>query len=46
MILSELYMMDKNFKTFLGGVKMDDRNRIISAKATKMSWMGKINSTK
>eukprot|EP00092_Neocalanus_flemingeri_P008175 GFUD01008815.1.p1 GENE.GFUD01008815.1~~GFUD01008815.1.p1 ORF type:complete len:989 (+),score=163.46 GFUD01008815.1:223-3189(+) len=43
---SEFYMVERNFTSMLGGIEHDENGRIVSAKATIMRWMGKMNATR
>ena len=42
---SEFYMIERDFGSMLSGVQRDENGNIISAKATIMRWMGKMNAT-
>merc|ERR1719153_585521 len=43
--ISGAFLAETNFTNYLGGIKYDEDRKIISAKATIMSWVGNINMT-
>ena len=45
-IFSEFYMKDKDFPSMLSGIQRDGFGNIMSASATLMTWMGKMNATR
>ncbi len=44
-IFSDMFMIDKDFPSFLGGVKYDSNGTIVSAEATLMFFFSKMNVT-
>jgi len=42
---SEFYMVERDFESMLSGVIRDADGKIVSASATIMRWMGKMNAT-
>ena len=42
---SGIFLTPTNFLPYLGGVVRDEQSRIVSAKATTMRWIGKMNMT-
>ena len=42
---SGVFLVQKNFADYLGGISYDDRGRIIGARATVIRWLGKMNAT-
>jgi len=42
---SEFYMIERDFESMLSGVERDADGKIVSATATIMRWMGKMNAT-
>lgn len=43
---SEFYMIERDFGSMLAGVKRDENGKIVSANATIMRWMGRMNATR
>ena len=43
---SEFYMKEKDFPSMLSGIQRDGFGKIMSASATLMTWMGKMNATR
>ena len=39
-------MVERDFPSMLGGIERDENGYIVSAKATIMRWMGKMNTTR
>ena len=42
---SDMFMIGKDFHSFLGGVSHDDQGRIVSAEATLMFFFSRMNVT-
>lgn len=42
---SGIFLSDKNFKDFLGGISYDEHGRITGARATQIQWFGRMNAT-
>ena len=39
-------MIERDFGSMLAGVKRDENGKIVSANATIMRWMGRMNATR
>ena len=45
-VISEFYMIERDFGSILAGVEHDENGKIVSANATIMRWMGRMNATR
>ena len=46
LLFSGFYMKEKDFPSMLSGIQRDGFGNIMSASATMMTWMGKMNATR
>ena len=42
---SGIYLMERNFTSLLGGVKLDSSGKIVGAESTVIRWFVKMNAT-